>query len=95
MGHERDTVDDPSPPAKRWLKVKNERPLTRVGGVRAAYTEVIHAVSFNAEVGQTSAPNGLPKLQSVSTTSECTASLRARRGSALRLSLAKSIFVRR
>ena len=42
----------PSPPAKRWLTVKNERPLTRVGGAHVAYTEVIYAVVFNAEVGQ-------------------------------------------
>ena len=42
----------PSPPAKRWLTVKNERPLTRVGGVHVANTEVIYAVLFNAEVGQ-------------------------------------------
>jgi hypothetical protein len=32
MGDERDTFDDSSPPAKRWLAVKNDRPLTRVGG---------------------------------------------------------------
>jgi hypothetical protein len=52
MGHERDTVDGPSLLAKRWLTVKDDRPLTRVGGVHTAYTEVIYAVLFNAEVGQ-------------------------------------------
>ena len=55
MGHERDTVDGPSPPAIQWLTVKNERPLSRVGGVHVAYTEVIYAVLFNAEVVQVEA----------------------------------------
>ena len=54
VGHERDTVDGPSPPSKRWLTVKNEQHLTRVGGVHAVDTEVIYAVLFNAEVGHQS-----------------------------------------
>ena len=64
-------------------------------GTAVSTTDCNWARRQDAEVGQTSAPNGLPKLQSVSTTSECTASWPARRGSPLRLSFAKSFFLRR